>query len=80
MNNLEKLRTAVSICGGVTATATLIGVDRVTVHRYLRGDTTIPLSCAAILCDSTKGMVKINDIRPDVDWSRISRLIKAAGL
>lgn len=63
------LQKAVDILGGISATARALGVTPQAVRFWLAGDRKLPAERALDLERLTAGRVRVEQLRPDVDWS-----------
>lgn len=72
--SIEHLHRAVTILGGQTATARAIGrnLKQAHIYKWLNSpnpDVMPPAEYCPAIERATKGVVRCEDLRPDVDWS-----------
>lgn len=65
----DHLRRACELVGGKAALARAIGVTPPAVHQWIRGMRPIPAERCPLIERATDGLVRCEDLRPDVDWS-----------
>jgi DNA-binding transcriptional regulator YdaS (Cro superfamily) len=66
--NRHPIEKACAIVGGQTALARLIGVATPTVNQWVKLKRPIPAVRCPAIERATSGLVRCEDLRPDVDW------------
>lgn len=70
-NISSHLQSAVEIAGSQVALARLVGVGEKTVWAWIHRGTKVNEIVALKIERATKGAVRCEDLRPDVDWAFI---------
>lgn len=65
---MSKVQRAVEILGGQAATARAVGVSPQAVAFWLAGERQPSAEAAIAIESATRGLVTVEDIRPDIDW------------
>lgn len=68
---MESIRKAISIAGGASHLAALLGVSTQAVCFWRDGARSIPPERCIAIEKATKGEVRCEDLRPDVDWAYV---------
>lgn len=65
----EQLSVACEKIGGQAALARVLGVKPPTVNQWVNGDRPVPAERCPAIEKATGGVVRCEDLRPDVDWA-----------
>lgn len=66
---IAAIKTACSHVGGQSEMAKRLGISPPTVNQWVNGTRKIPVRRCPEIEKVTSGMVRCEDLRPDVDWS-----------
>jgi DNA-binding transcriptional regulator YdaS (Cro superfamily) len=64
-----KMQVAIDILGGPSKTSRLLGVTSQAVCFWRDGDRRFPAELCPVVERLTSGVVRCEDLRPDVDWA-----------
>ena len=67
--HLDSINRACVAVGGQAAMARLIGVSPPTINQWIKGDRPVPAERCPAVERATRGVIRCEDLRPDVDWS-----------
>ena len=74
MSQKTALQRAVDLMGGPSKSAEILGVSVTAIHAFLKTDgpqaRPLPLERCLQVERATNGLVRCEDLRPDIDWSR----------
>lgn len=71
---MSGISTAIIICNGQSALARACGVSQAAVGKWLDG-AKMDVAHVSSIVKATNGVVKPEDLRPDVDWETIKKSI-----
>ena len=71
----EGIKIAIQICGSQALVAKACGVSQPTVFKWLSGEK-MDVKHIPEIIKATKGDVRAEDLRPDVDWETIYNSLK----
>lgn len=69
MSTTHPIKRAAHIIGGITKLAKELDVTPPAIHHWISGIRPIPAERCPQIERATKGAVRCEDLRPDVDWS-----------
>ena len=69
MDTHNSLQRACDVFGGVSGLARRLGVKAPTVSQWVSGKRPIPAERCPQIEEATRGVVRCEDLRPDVNWA-----------
>lgn len=75
---MDGLKRAIEHFGSAKLLAAAIDVKPATLSQWVSSVRPLPMSRCLEIERATKGAVKCEDLRPDIDWTRVSEPEKAA--
>jgi DNA-binding transcriptional regulator YdaS (Cro superfamily) len=69
--NTSAIKTACEKVGGITAMANHLGITVGAVHQWTKGTKRVPAERCPVIEALTEGAVRVEELRPDVEWHHI---------
>ncbi|GAB3357987.1 MULTISPECIES: helix-turn-helix domain-containing protein [Giesbergeria] len=66
---MNPIQRAIDITGGVSGLAAVIGASSPAIYSWRSGARTFPAELCPSIEKATSGVVRCEDLRPDVDWA-----------